>query len=100
MRQDLATKSLEQYPDVFADIINVNLYGGRQVIAPEDLEKLPSSMIYRAPEGDMREMSSDIRMKLRRSGREVAIVCIENQSGICNTMPVRDMGYVFAGYNE
>lgn len=100
MKQDLATKSLEEYPDVFADIINVNLYGGKQIIFPEDLEKLPSKMLYRSPEGHMKELDSDIRMKVWREGREIAIFCIENQSGICNTMPVRDMGYVFAGYTE
>lgn len=69
MGQDLATKSLEEYPDVFADIMNVNLYGGKQIIFPENLEKLPSKMIYRSPEGDMRELDSDIRMKLWRSDR-------------------------------
>lgn len=100
MRQDLATKSLEEYPDVFADIINVNLYGGKQIIFPEDLQKLPSKMIYRTLEGELRELDSDIRMKVCKEGRELAVVCIENQSGICNTMPVRDMGYCYAGYKE
>lgn len=36
MRQkDKVEKLLEDYPDVFADIINVLIYDGKQVISPK-----------------------------------------------------------------
>lgn len=100
MKQDLATKSLEEYPDVFADIGNVNLYNGKEIICPEELEHLPSSMIYRDMEGGLRELRSDIRMQVKDSGMQIAVMCIENQSDVCNTMPVRDLGYEYANYHE
>lgn len=100
MKQDLAAKSLEAFPDVFADIGNVNLYDGERVIAPEELEQMPSEMIYGEPQGGQRELRADIRMRIKQSGTEIAIMTVENQAGICNTMPVRSMGYEYAGYME
>lgn len=100
MREDLATKYLEEYPDVFADIGNVNLYDGKTVITPEELEKLPSRLIYRNPEGELKTLEADIRMRFLKADVEIALFCVENQSGICNTMPVRDIGYIYSGYDE
>lgn len=100
LKQDLATKSLEEYPDVFADIGNVNLYNGKEILCPEELEHLPSSMIYRDMKGGLRELRSDIRMQVKNAGMQIAVICIENQSDVCNTMPVRDLGYEYANYHE
>ncbi len=100
MKQDITTKILEEYSDIFADIGNVNLYGGRQVISPDDLELLPSNLPYQDLQGKHRELRSDVRMKVKKAGMEIAIICAENQTGICNTMPVRDMGYEYASYQE
>ena len=36
--KDVTEKILESYNDVFADIVNVLLFGGRQVVAPNELE--------------------------------------------------------------
>ena len=36
--KDVTEKILESYNDVFADIVNVLLFGGRQVVAPDELE--------------------------------------------------------------
>lgn len=67
MKQDLATKSLEAFPDVFADIGNVNLYDGEQVIIPKELEQLPSEMICQESKGEQRELMADIRMRIPKS---------------------------------
>ena len=37
LKKDLSTKELLRNPDVFADISNVHLFGGEEVIRPEDL---------------------------------------------------------------
>ena len=37
-QKDITEKVLEDYNDVFADIINGLLFGGEQEIKPEDLE--------------------------------------------------------------
>ena len=35
--KDVVSKTLESYPDVFADIINGFLFSGKQVVCPDDL---------------------------------------------------------------
>jgi hypothetical protein len=45
MRQkDKVEKLLEDYPDVFADIINVLIYDGKQVISPKQLSENKSKI--------------------------------------------------------
>ena len=51
MTKDLTEKNLVEAPEVFADISNVNLYDGEQVIRPEDLELLPQEVYYKDREG-------------------------------------------------
>ena len=36
--KDIAEKILEDYPDVFADIVNGLLFAGKTVVRPEKLE--------------------------------------------------------------
>ena len=43
--KDATEKTLESYADVFADIVNVLLFNGRRLIAPNDLrDALPRSI--------------------------------------------------------
>ena len=43
-------KNLMNYPDVFADIGNVNLFYGKSVLNPAELELLPTELIGK-PDG-------------------------------------------------
>ena len=86
--------------EVFADISNVNLYDGRNVIQPEDLELLPQEMHYKDSEGKPAKVMADVRMRWRKNGSVIAMIQIENQSEINNIMPIRDLGYIFNNYNE
>ena len=85
---------------MFADISNVNLYDGEQVIQPEDLELLPQEMHYKGSEGKPAKVMADVRMRWRKNGSVIAMIQIENQSEINNIMPIRDLGYIFNNYNE
>ena len=85
---------------MFADISNVNLYDGEQVIRPEDLELLPQEMYYKDREGKPAKVMADVRMRWRKNGTIIALIQMENQSEINNIMPVRDLGYIFNNYNE
>lgn len=100
MRKDLSTKSLLEYPDVFADAGNVCLFHGEQIIAPESLEPLPQELHYREGHIGLREHRMDVRMRMKENGMELAILHLENQSGISNIMPLRDLGYTYSGYQE
>lgn len=100
MEKDLSTQELLCQPDVFADISNAHLFKGKRVICPEDLERLPEQMTSRSASGMLQRCISDIRMRYKKAGVNIAIIHVENQTGICNTMPIRDLGYIFSSYNE
>ncbi|MCI5495145.1 MAG: hypothetical protein MR407_02260 [Roseburia sp.] len=92
MTRDLTEKNLVEEAEVFADISNVNLYDGRNVIQPEDLELLPQEMHYKDSEGKPAKVMADVRMRWRKNGSVIAMIQIENQSEINNIMPIRDLG--------
>ena len=100
MKKDLTTKILTEYPDVFADIGNVCLFNGRKYIKPEDLELCPQEVFYKETDGQLREHRGDVRMRLKENGVELAVLYLENQSEVSNIMPLRDMGYIYSGYQS
>ena len=100
MEKDLGNKSLFDCPDVFADVGNVNLFDGEPVIRPEQLVRLPQESFYRDNYGRLREHCMDCRMKVEEQGVAIAILCLENQAGVCDTMPVRELGYIYTNYSE
>lgn len=57
--KDITEKILISYNDVFADIINVALFNGRQVISEEDLEDEASLSAYKA-DGKIHEQDRDV----------------------------------------
>ena len=97
--KDLAGKQLLQWPDVFADISNVNLFQGEPVLTEECMTPEPAESVSKLDGGKLKEMRSDIHMKYHH-GKDTVFFRIENQSDICLTMPLRDMGYQYAGYEK
>ena len=47
-KKDMGTKNLMNYPEVFADIGNVNLFSGKVILHPEELAPLPTDLIGKA----------------------------------------------------
>ncbi|MCR4782905.1 MAG: UPF0175 family protein [bacterium] len=99
--KDTATKKYMQGKEVFADAFNFLLYGGKQVIKPEQLETLDVTSIA-LPYGDDGKAVSvqkyrDVLKKVTvmRDGRRATylILGVENQSEIHYAMPVRNMLY-------
>ena len=98
--KDLAEKNLLQYKDVFSDIVNVNLFGGRCYVLAEELSREPGEMITKAVSDDkLCQLQMDVPMKCQKHNRSF-FLCLENQSDKNNVMPVRDMGYQHAKYME
>ena len=98
--KDLAEKNLLQYKDVFSDIVNVNLFGGRCYVSEEELSREPGELITKAVSGkNLRQLQMDVPMKCKKNNRSF-FLCLENQSDKNNVMPVRDMGYQHAKYME
>ena len=98
--KDLAEKNLLQYKDVFSDIVNVNLFGGRCYVSAEELSREPSELITKAVSDDkLCQLQMDVPMKCKKDNINF-FLCLENQSDKNNVMPVRDMGYQHAKYME
>lgn len=84
--------------DVFADVVNVNLFHGEQKIKPDELESVPVEMNYSDLEGKHHLLVQDIIKRVERMGVCIAFLGCENQKQISNIMPIRDMGYTYALY--
>ena len=99
--KDLAEKNLLQYKDVFSDIVNVNLFGGRHYISANELSREPGELITKSSsDNKLKQLQMDVPMKCNKKYNTRFCVCLENQSDINNIMPIRDMGYQHAKYME
>ena len=68
--KDLAEKNLLQYKDVFSDIVNVNLFGGRCYVSAEELSREPGELITKAVSDDkLCQLQMDVPMKCKKNNR-------------------------------
>jgi hypothetical protein len=98
--KDLTEKILEDYNDVFADIMNVLVFHGERRIKPSSLRKTEVHSMYKADDSKLHEQERDIA-KLWNDGRiQLAICGIENQTKSERLMPVRVFSYEGASYRS
>ena len=97
---DPTEKLLEDYADVFADIVNVLVYQGDPVVKPENLRDGPTVSIYKAAEGHLGQKTRDVLKYDTENGVEIRVYGLENQTKSSNVMPVRIMGYDFSAYDR
>lgn len=97
-RPDQVEKLLEDWCDVFADIINTLVYNGERNVQESFLADVPAASRYKAAEGPYHEKSRDICKEDIRGKVHYAIWGLENQTDVCRVMPVRCMGYDYAAY--
>jgi len=90
--KDIVEKTLEAYNEVFADIVNVLLFKGEQIIHPEDLVDQPPRAMYKADE-KIREMERDVAKRWVTNNIQIACIGLENQTKADPYMPLRVMGY-------
>ena len=97
--KDFREKKLEDFDDVFADIINVLLFHGENRVDENDLE---SGMVHSAykVEDKFEEQERDVK-KFWKSGRiRLAVFGLENQTGEDSDYIFRDFGYDGAEYRD
>ena len=95
--KDKKEKQLEEYAEVFSDIVNVLLFDGEEIIKPEDLlEKSPTS--YYKGDNMLFSQERDVVKYWAINGIEYGLIGIENQSAQHPFMPVRTIGYDGADY--
>ena len=98
--KDITEKILEDYNDVFADIINGLIFKGEQRILPESLENAKVHSQYKAEDGKVHELERDVIKYWKEKKVELAICGIENQSNVKKYMPFRIIGYDGAAYRS
>lgn len=99
-QKDITEKLLEDYNDVFADIINGLIFKGEQRILPESLENAKVHSQYKAEDGKVHELERDVIKYWKEKKVELAICGIENQSNVKKYMPFRIIGYDGATYRS
>lgn len=102
--KDMVEKKLEDYPEVFTDIVNTLLFSDSSIRLDENkIVDGPTESIYKAEEQD-KEQRRDT-FKYYDIGNKGILFCvaaygIENQSTIDNVMPVRIMNYDASAYKS
>lgn len=98
-QKDKVAKKLEDYPEVFADILNVLLFG-MDVIDPAQLHDGPTESIYKAETGELKEQRRDTIKYLHDVDIVIAEFGFENQAKVDDIMPVRVLGYDYSSYRR
>ena len=70
--KDITEKALEAYNDVFADIINVLLFNGEQIVKENELEDAVVRYHYKTDEGKIHEMERDAAKYWKDSNIRIA----------------------------
>ncbi|MCM1282821.1 MAG: hypothetical protein NC180_06510, partial [Muribaculaceae bacterium] len=79
-QKDMAEKLLEDYNEVFADIVNVLLFEGERVVEPDSLLPAVAGSQYKADDGKLHEQERDIAKFWTEEGVCISLLGVENQS--------------------
>ena len=97
--KDIIEKNLEALNDVFADIVNVLLFKGEQVINEKDLEADTTKSMFKA-DGKIHEQERDVSKFWKNGEIRISILGIENQTAQDSDMPLRVISYDGASYKQ
>ena len=98
--KDITEKLLEDYDDVFADIVNVLLFGGRDVVKTDSLVSAGVRSQYKADDSKVHETERDVAKYWKDGNTCIALYGIENQTRPDKLMPLRVIGYDGASYKN
>ena len=96
--KDRIEKVFFQHPDVFADVFNGNVFGGREAIDPSKLTASETESQFSDHQGKRHTQYPDLLMEYKEDKQTLALFGIENQSKIDKMMPVRVLNYNIASY--
>lgn len=99
-KKDITEKTLEDYNDVFADIVNGLLFGGEQVVQEDELLPVPTKSQYKADDDEIHEQERDVSKLWKDVTFTVALIGIENQTEQDSDMIFRVLGYDGASYRS
>lgn len=99
-QNDITEKLLEDYEDVFADIVNVLLFNGQEIVLPEALTDATPNSQYKADDTLLHEQERDVSKLWKDKKINIALYGIENQTKSEKNMPLRILGYDGASYRS
>ena len=97
--KDISEKTLESYNDVFADIINVLIYKGKNKVKPDELTDATARSQYKFG-SKLHEQERDVAKYWGRNQFHMALYGIENQTDIDKYIALRCIGYDGAAYRH
>lgn len=99
-QKDIVEKNLEDFNDVFADIVNVLVFQGSKTIKPRELKPLTLRSHYKADDNKLHEMERDNAKYWSKGKIKIAIFGLENQTKSDPDMPFRIIAYDGAAYRS
>ena len=99
-QKDMAEKLLADYNDVFADIVNVLLFDGRDEVSEDDLVETKVKSQYKADDSKLHEQERDVAKILKKDNVKMVLLGLENQTAIDADMPLRCLAYDGASYRS
>lgn len=99
-QKDISEKLLADYNDVFADILNVLLFNGEEVINPDNLQDTKLRSQYKADDGKLHEQERDVSKLIVNENIKVVLAGLEHQTRIEPDMPLRCFNYDGAAYRS
>ena len=97
--KDITEKNLEALNDVFADIVNVLLFKGEQLVKEKDLEVDTTKTMFKA-DGKIHEQERDVSKFWKNGEIRISILGLENQTKQNPDMPLRVISYDGASYKQ
>lgn len=99
-QKDMAEKLLADYNDVFADIVNVLLFNGEQLITEDELEDTNIQSHYKADDNTLHEQERDIAKLIKHKELCISFLGLEHQTAVDADMPLRCISYDGAAYRS
>ena len=106
LKPDIILKNYWNDNSQFADLFNAVLFGGEQVISPDELEDVDteesSILEHRDYAENIRASRDNIKVckKSLTYGVELTLLGLESQEHIHYAMPMRVMGYDYGTYKK
>ena len=90
--KDITQKILEQFNDVFSDIVNVLLFDGKDVVEEDSLIDTPTKSMMKI-DGKVHSQDKDVAKYWQNSRINIALFGFENQTVPDKLMPLRVISY-------
>lgn len=91
--KDKVQRTLESYNDVFADIMNVLLFEGREVVKEDELTDAQPFSYYKMDGKKVRGQERDVAKFWKNGEIRLSLIGLENQMKAERSMPLRVIGY-------